>query len=45
VIRLRRVRIGPITDDRIRPGEFRDLDEREVAGLKRAAGAIQRRHS
>jgi pseudouridine synthase len=32
VIRLRRVRIGPITDDRIRPGEFRDLDEREVAG-------------
>jgi 23S rRNA pseudouridine2605 synthase len=45
VIRLRRVRIGPITDDRIRPGEFRDLDEREVAGLTRAAGALQRRHS
>ena len=38
VIRLRRVRIGPIADDRIRPGEFRDLSEREVAALKRAAG-------
>jgi pseudouridine synthase len=37
VVRLRRVRIGPITDDRIRPGEFRDLDAREVAALKRAA--------
>lgn len=37
VVRLRRVRIGPITDDRIRPGEFRDLDSREVAALTRAA--------
>ena len=37
VIRLRRVRIGPIRDAHIRPGEFRDLDEREVAALKRAA--------
>ena len=37
VIRLKRVRIGPITDDRIRPGEFRDLTEREIASLKRAA--------
>jgi pseudouridine synthase len=37
VTRLRRVRIGPISDPRIRPGEFRDLDEREVAALKRAA--------
>lgn len=36
VVRLKRVRIGPITDDRIRPGEFRDLTEREVAQLKRA---------
>lgn len=39
VVRLRRVRIGPITDDRIRPGEFRDLDSREVAALTRAAFA------
>jgi 23S rRNA pseudouridine2605 synthase len=37
VVRLRRVRIGPITDDRIRPGEFRDLDAREIAALRRAA--------
>jgi 23S rRNA pseudouridine2605 synthase len=37
VDRLRRVRIGPITDDRIRPGEFRELDAREIAALKRAA--------
>jgi pseudouridine synthase len=37
VVRLRRVRIGPIRDEHIRPGEFRDLDEREIAALKRAA--------
>jgi 23S rRNA pseudouridine2605 synthase len=37
VDRLKRVRIGPITDDRIRPGEFRELDAREVSALKRAA--------
>src|SRR5829696_6381671 len=35
VSRLRRVRIGPITDEHIRPGEFRDLSEKEVAALKR----------
>ena len=37
VDRLRRVRIGPITDERIRPGEFRELDAKEVAALRRAA--------
>lgn len=37
VVRLRRVRIGPITDDRIRPGEFRELDAKEVSALRRAA--------
>jgi 23S rRNA pseudouridine2605 synthase len=37
VVRLRRVRIGPIHDEHIRPGEFRDLDDREVAALKRVA--------
>jgi pseudouridine synthase len=37
VSRLKRVRIGPISDDHIRPGEFRDLTEREVTALKREA--------
>jgi pseudouridine synthase len=37
VVRLRRVRIGPIVDERIRPGEFRDLSAAEVAQLERAA--------
>jgi pseudouridine synthase len=35
VVRLRRVRIGPIVDDRLRPGEVRDLTPREIAALKR----------
>jgi pseudouridine synthase len=39
VVRLRRVRIGPIHDEHIRPGEFRDLTEKEVSALKRAAGS------
>jgi pseudouridine synthase len=40
VVRLRRVRIGPIADDHIRPGEFRDLSSREIAVLRRvSAGA------
>jgi 23S rRNA pseudouridine2605 synthase len=37
VVRLRRVRIGSITDDHIRPGEFRELSEKEVASLKKMA--------
>jgi pseudouridine synthase len=37
VVRLRRVRIGPISDEHIRPGEFRELDSREVAALRRSA--------
>ena len=37
VDRLRRVRIGPITDDHIRPGEFRELDAKEVAALQRSS--------
>lgn len=37
VDRLRRVRIGPIADEHIRPGEFRELDGKEVAALKRLA--------
>jgi 23S rRNA pseudouridine2605 synthase len=35
VVRLKRVRIGPIHDEHIRPGEFRDLSGREIAALKR----------
>jgi pseudouridine synthase len=34
VVRLRRVRIGPITDTRLKPGEFRELTEAEVRALK-----------
>ena len=37
VSKLKRIRIGPVTDPKIRPGEFRDLDEQEIAALKRAA--------
>jgi pseudouridine synthase len=37
VVRLRRVRIGPIHDDKLRPGQFRDLTAREVTALKKAA--------
>jgi pseudouridine synthase len=35
VVRLRRKRIGPIVDEHIRPGEFRDLTEREIALLRK----------
>lgn len=34
VVRLRRVRIGPIDDRRLRPGRFRELTMREVRALK-----------
>jgi 23S rRNA pseudouridine2605 synthase len=37
VVRLRRVRVGPITDSHIRPGEFRDLTPREVTLLDQAS--------
>ncbi len=43
VVRLRRVRIGPVSDEHIRPGEFRDLTPAEVASLNRAAGATTAR--
>jgi 23S rRNA pseudouridine2605 synthase len=38
VVRLRRVAIGPITDARLRPGDFRELSAEEVAALKKNAG-------
>lgn len=37
VIRLRRVRIGPIADAMLKPGMFRDLTTREIDRLKHAA--------
>jgi pseudouridine synthase len=41
VLRLRRVRIGPIADPALRPGRLRALTKVEVAKLKRAARARQ----
>jgi pseudouridine synthase len=38
VVRLRRVRIGPLTDSVLKPGMARELTPREVAALRRAAG-------
>jgi len=37
VRRLVRVRIGPITDLRLPPGEWRPLEQEEVRALERAA--------
>jgi len=34
---LRRVAIGPLKDSRLRPGQWRDLTEAEVAALKKVA--------
>jgi pseudouridine synthase len=42
VVRLSRKRIGPIVDEHIRPGEFRDLTERELALLRRSAAYFDR---
>ena len=42
VVRLRRVRIGPVTDEHIRPGEFRDLSAREVALLRKVSAGTGR---
>ena len=36
VVRLRRVRIGPIEDPGLKPGRYRDLTSVEVAALRRA---------
>src|SRR5215831_9588077 len=38
VVRLRRVRIGPIEDPQMPPGHWRELTPPEVARLQRAAG-------
>ncbi len=41
VVRLRRVRIGPIQDDALRPGRYRDLAPGEVAALRRAVARAE----
>jgi 23S rRNA pseudouridine2605 synthase len=38
VVRLRRVAIGPISDDALPPGHYRELTMTELARLRRAAG-------
>jgi pseudouridine synthase len=38
VARLRRVRIGPIVDEQIPIGHWRELDQQELTRLRRAAG-------
>lgn len=40
---LRRIAFGPLADRRLKPGEWRDLTEREVAALTRAAASIAAR--
>jgi 23S rRNA pseudouridine2605 synthase len=42
VVRLRRVAIGPITDPRLRPGDFRELSAEEVTALKKHAVRARR---
>jgi 23S rRNA pseudouridine2605 synthase len=36
---LRRTRVGPISDRRLKPGDWRELKEDEIAALKKAAAA------
>src|SRR5690349_19336695 len=38
---LRRVRFGPITDRRLKPGEWRELREDEIDALKHASGTAK----
>jgi len=44
VVRLRRVRIGPIADPDIPPGHWRELTPQEIAKLQRAAGLSSELH-
>lgn len=38
VVRLRRIRLGPLADLHLKPGQVRELTPAEVAALKRAVG-------
>lgn len=40
VRRLVRVRIGPLSDGRLKPGEWRSLTQAEVRGLERATSGL-----
>ena len=42
VMRLRRVKIGPLQDRRLKPGQFRDLAPGELAALRAAVGLSAR---
>jgi len=42
VVRLRRVRIGPIADATLKPGKWRDLTAGEVSALRRASAPATR---
>ncbi len=44
VVRLKRVRIGPVEDPDIPPGHWRELTPQEVGRLQRAAGLAAGRH-
>jgi pseudouridine synthase len=39
IVRLRRVRFGPIADDHLKVGTFRSLTSSEVAALRKAASS------
>ena len=41
VVRLRRVRIGPIKDARLKPGQVRELSPKEVAALRKATTEVR----
>jgi 23S rRNA pseudouridine2605 synthase len=41
VVRLVRVRIGPLVDHRLSPGEWRELTQREVRDLERAVATTR----
>jgi 23S rRNA pseudouridine2605 synthase len=43
VVRLRRVRIGPLADPNLRPGMCRELTTREVAALRRSTQQVPAR--
>jgi 23S rRNA pseudouridine2605 synthase len=45
VVRLRRVRIGPIDDPNIPPGHWRELTAQEIARLHDATGLTKARHA
>jgi 23S rRNA pseudouridine2605 synthase len=45
IVRLRRVRVGPILLDDLKPGQFRELTPPEIGALQRAAGMPAHRTS